>query len=307
MSTEIAERTNGQRAELELSSEQLELIKRTVLKPKNREASDDELALFAHQARKTGLDPLAKQIYGIFRWDSRSEREVMTIQTSIDGFRLTAQRSGRYLGQTPVYWADQDLNWYEVWLKDGPPAAAKVGVYIAGAPEPTWAVAKYSSYVDGRSPMWRSMPDVMIGKCAEALALRKAFPAELSGIYTAEEMAQADREPVETQAAEPPSPEPDEVQAEAEVVEAEATITKAEAGRIFDAAKSVSTIDPDTFAQAVAYVTRRTDEVDLTTKKKAVAVLADLTETEAQKLCRWIERKRPAEDKEENPEGVTNE
>lgn len=100
----------------------------------------------------------------------------------------------------------------------------------------------------------------------------------------------------------------DEAEAvEAEIVEEEPTITKAEAGRILDAAKSVSTIDPDTFAQAVAFVAGRTDEVDLTTKKKAVAVLADLTETEAQKLCRWIERKRPAEDKEENPEGVTNE
>lgn len=171
---------------IEFDEDQVGLIKRTVLRPKNRDASNDELALLVHQSQRTGLDPLARQIYGVYRFDKKVGQEVMTIQTGIDGFRLIAERTGKYLGQTPTYWLDKDGAWHEVWTQPGAPVAAKVGVHKAGASEPTWAVAKTSSYNAG-GPLWSRMPDLMIGKCAEALALRKAFPAELSGLYIPEE------------------------------------------------------------------------------------------------------------------------
>ena len=178
MSTELALR--------EMSADKIDLLKKTIC----RGASSEELEMFIGICNMTQLNPFTKQIYAIKRGNQ------MVTQISIDGMRLVAQRSGEYEGQVGPFWCGPEGEWTDVWLRDCAPVAAKVGVLRKDFKEPLWAVARYQAYKQ-MGPFWQNMGDLMIAKVAESLALRKAFPMELSGLYSSEEI---DDQPQETKA-----------------------------------------------------------------------------------------------------------
>lgn len=178
-----------QTKQIDFTQSQVDLIKRQIA-PK---ATDDELKLFLYQAARTGLDPLTRQIYCIHRKQKLGNDwvERMTIQTSIDGFRVIAERSGDYGGQDEPTFTELEKK----------VTSCRITVYrFRGDVRYPAAVglAYWDEYVqtdrEGR-PMglWGKMPHTMLAKVAEALALRKAYPQDLSGLYTSEEMQQADK------------------------------------------------------------------------------------------------------------------
>lgn len=180
------------------SKEQVEAIRALIAVPKgDPPANDKELAEFLAQADATGLDPLKRFCYGQLRRNQGGR--VLSFLASIDGFRHVAERSGSYQGQEGPMWCGPDGAWVDVWLDKKPPVAAKVGVWRDGFRAPCWAVARWDAYAQTKygssepTEMWAKFADLMLAKCAEALALRKAFPNDFGGVYTKEEMSQAEQ------------------------------------------------------------------------------------------------------------------
>lgn len=173
-----------------------------------KDAPESDLAVFFHQCKRTGLDPFVRQIYMVGRMqqgESGYEKRY-TIQVGIDGLRLIARRAvddrGETLSISQGFFATPNGQWLEFWPHSQPPVAAKV---IVKRGEGTFVgVAMYHEYValkkNGKpNNMWATKPAVMLAKCAEALALRKAFPMDMSGLYTDAEMMQADNPATSTQ------------------------------------------------------------------------------------------------------------
>jgi len=198
-STEIA---NSDKFE-KLTRGQLELIKRTVAVG----ASDDELRMFIQVCAGARLNPFLRQAHLVPFWDSKNGCERRAIIIGIDGFRAIAESGGQYAGNDDPLFAGEETIEVEVWEGSGKarkmtgkqkmtvPGSATSTVYkvIGGQRYPFGASARWKEYYPGpkKGIRWHAMPYLMLGKCAEGLALRKAFPKLLSGLYVQEEMDQA--------------------------------------------------------------------------------------------------------------------
>ena len=185
-----------------LNRAQVELIKRTYAKG----ASDDELKLFITACHGMQLSPFSKQVHLVPRWDSKEGKEVRAIQVGIDGLRATAEKTGKYAGNDdPTYEGEEVINYSTKEKAKNDitvPNQATVTVYkiVEGGRYGFTATARWKEYYPGPKMgfQWHQRPYLMLGKCAESLALRKAFPTLLSGIYTPEEMDRSTGEEKDT-------------------------------------------------------------------------------------------------------------
>lgn len=164
--------------------------------PGNERPPEFALKLLEDTCARTGLDWKMRHVYLMKRGGK------WTVTLSIDGFRLIAAQDPDYAGQEGPFWVTAaDGAWSDI-PPDGAIYAAKVGVKHKSG-NTTWGVAKYKDYAAG--PMWTKFPSTMSAKCAEMLALRKAMPGRLGGLYGVEEMQQAGFKSVEDKPEEPKS------------------------------------------------------------------------------------------------------
>ena len=189
--------------ELKLDRNKIELIKRTIAK----NATNDELLMFINVCKQMGLSPFLRQVHLVKRYDSKEKKEVAAVQVGIDGFRSIAEDTNAYAGNsdpdfTGMKEREAKVNKYENGKKitttetyQAPEkATVVVKKIVQGLVCEFQATARWDEFYPGDTVgfMWRSKPHVMLGKCAEAQALRKAFPKVLGTIYVPEEMQKAE-------------------------------------------------------------------------------------------------------------------
>jgi phage recombination protein Bet len=172
-----------------VTADQMELITRTVA----QDATTDELRLYLYDCARQGVHPLDKLIH----FTKRAGK--YTPITSIDFMRIRAAETGEYAGSDDAIFP---LPFGQEYFQ----ATVTVWRLVGGIRCAFTATARWSEYKPDQDFMWRKMPHVMLGKCAEALALRKGFPRQLAGLYAKEELDQADI--VDVPVAAPASPKP---------------------------------------------------------------------------------------------------
>jgi phage recombination protein Bet len=169
MSNDLIASNNGALAEY--TNEQLDLIKSQIAK----DCTDLELKYFLEICKQTKLNPFMKQIYAIKRQTKNGP--VMNIQCSIDGYRAIAHRTEKCLGiGDPKFTYGKNDNI--------PESATIIVKKLVGNHIGDFVATAYweDYYGDGKSLMANSKPRIMLAKCAEVLALKKAFSAELIDI-----------------------------------------------------------------------------------------------------------------------------
>lgn len=170
-----------------------------------------ELALSYCRARK--LDPFKRPVHIVPVWDSKLGREVETIWPGIGELRTTASRTGQWAGVDDAEFGPEVTRTWKGEVGKGQyakevektvsfPEWAQVTVYkLMGGqrvafkgPRVRWTET-YATMgkTDLPNDMWETRPYGQLEKCAEAAALRRAFPEEIGNEYIPEEVGRVHR------------------------------------------------------------------------------------------------------------------
>jgi len=164
-----------------ITPDQLALVKTTIAKG----ATDDELRLFLFDCQRQGVHPLDRLLH----FTKRGGRYTPIV--GIDFMRQRAAATGECAGIDDAVFAGEPKS---------PSFSATVTTYrlVQGQRCAFTATARWTEYKPEQNDfMWTRMPFTMLGKCAEALALRRGFPQQLAGLYATEELDQAERRPLD--------------------------------------------------------------------------------------------------------------
>ncbi len=182
-------------------------------------ATPIEVQFFLGVAAEYKLSALKRQIYAVKRWDSREKREVLQFQVGIEGLRAIASRTGEYVGSdNPTLECDGNGEIIS--------ATCTVWRWVKGEKRPFTATAWWDESVqttkEGHpNSFWKTRPRGQISKCAEAAALRKAFPEEAGGLYTEEEIEALPKPESIQPTSQPVTQRPAAIEANAEIVTGE--------------------------------------------------------------------------------------
>jgi len=203
----------------DFSARDLALVRRTVA----ADTTDDEFNIFVNYCSTLGLNPLRRQVYALVYNKADAKKRKMSIIVAIDGFRAVAARTGNYRpdDEEPRFEFDAEAK-----SPTNPLGFVKAVVKVWQFSHGEWFPVTASAYWDEYAPTrdewaegedgkrrptgkktldgkWPTMGRLMLAKCAEALALRKAWPDDFSNVYAPEELdrAQADMTAAELAAA----------------------------------------------------------------------------------------------------------
>lgn len=196
----MARRTSMKQLSLSLTEEQKDQLHLEMFYPQLADYPE-AWAAFKEVAHQRQLSIFCRHLHPEYRYDGASDSMKLVIITTIEAVRLLARRTGLCRGRTNIEWAGPDEVWHEQWDSSvAPPTWARCGVHRDGDVAAIRGLAEWSSYVPWintekglvEDPYWLTWAAQQLGKCAEVAAYRAAFPEELEGVYTRDEMRQAD-------------------------------------------------------------------------------------------------------------------